>query len=136
MLKFPNITEIRGFSQWEGVSAPTLCSPIQLIHTIYWAPPYIFKCAPHTTAVNTPPPPPPYILKCAPHPPPVNPPPPPPHQWVSPSCPIIFTRLSCTKSLPCPFRNKLFAILYKIIGKLPLSTCFTSLTVGTQCFAH
>ena len=34
-----------------------------------------------------------------------------PHQWISPSCPIVCRRLSCAESLPCPVRNKLFAIL-------------------------
>ena len=40
-----------------------------------------------------------------------------PHQWVSLSCPIVCRRVSFTKSLPCPLRNKFFAILYKVIGK-------------------
>ena len=38
--------------------------------------------------------------------------------------------VSCTKFLPCPLGNKFFAILYKIIRKLPLSTCFTNLIAG------
>ena len=67
-----------------------------------------------------------YISKYAPTPP----------EWM-PSIPFLSHRgMSCTESLPCSLRNKFFAILYKIIGKLPLSTCFTNLIVGTPCFVH
>ena len=75
-------------------------------------------------------PPPCNILKYAPHTVWVNC----SHQRVSTYCPIVCIGLGCTKFLPCPLK-KLFAILYKIIGKLSLSTCFTNFIVGTPCFA-
>ena len=57
-----------------------------------------------------------------------------PYQWVSPSQPKVCGEVSCTKSLTCPLRNKFFAILYKIIGKLPLSAYLINLILGTPSF--
>ena len=42
--------------------------------------------------------------------------------------------VSCTKSVPCPLRNQFFAILYKILGKLPLLLCFINLIVGAPFY--
>ena len=103
------------------------------------APPYVVQFCGFSPCNGLPPPPPPpatglpslYIRVCSPHHLSES-----PHQWISRSCPIICRGVSYVKSLPCPLPNKLFVVLYKIIGKLLLSTCLTNLKVSTLCFTR
>ena len=90
------------------------------------SPPYVSQFSWFPCVLGTP-----YILTYATHTTWISP----LHQWVSHCCSTVCRGLSCTKSLLYPLRNKFFAMLLKIIGKLLLSTCFTNLIVDTPCFA-
>ena len=119
MPKFPNISKIQGVSHSEGMTAGGgrvrhLCSPVLL--TTH---PHVMGCRLHWAFSLS-------IKVCSPHHLSES-----PHQCVSPSDPIVCRGVTCTKSVLCPLPSKFYVILYKIIGKLPLSTCFTNLIVGT-----